>query len=91
MASMTCRRCHGTAHHLDNDPEIPSIVCMTCGERTYQPDRPHVVKVEGRGEKLWCRKCQENPRMANREQCHKCWRKILKDRRERVQAQEVTA
>jgi hypothetical protein len=88
---MTCRRCQSTAHRLDNDPALPSIVCMTCGERTYPPDTPHAVKVEGRGEHLWCKKCKLNERMANREQCNTCWRKILKDRRERVQAQQVTA
>jgi len=88
---MTCRRCQSTAHHLDNDPEVPSIVCITCGQRTYQPFTPVEVKLEGRGEQLWCKKCQLNARMSNRPECHKCWRKILKERRERVQAQEVTA
>jgi hypothetical protein len=69
-----CRRCHGAAHRLDNDPEIRSIVCITCGERTYAPGQPYAIKTEDRAERQYCTNCFSDKRLNGYKICVRCYR-----------------
>ena len=68
---MTCDKCSGLLR-VDMDVEVQSVVCMSCGARTYAPFQPHVMSTARLAQATFCKNCGIEPAMAGKSIGSKC-------------------